>query len=102
MPNLLEILTHVERGPGRGLAWPLGDEPDLINVSTRKLKRAVRLPQGDLPVIVGDGTSKSAASRPGSKGVACPTLLNFPVALASHRVIATYLAAPLKQGFALS
>jgi putative transposase len=35
----------------------------LINVSTRKLRRAVRLPEGDLPVIVGDGTSKSAASR---------------------------------------
>jgi putative transposase len=35
----------------------------LINVSTRKLKRAVRLPEGDLPVVAGDGTSKSAASR---------------------------------------
>src|SRR5258708_6502682 len=35
----------------------------LINVSTRKLRRAVRLPEGDLPVIAGDGASKSAASR---------------------------------------
>jgi putative transposase len=35
----------------------------LINVSTRKLKRAVRLPEGDLPTIAEDGTSKSAASR---------------------------------------
>ena len=35
----------------------------LINVSTRKLKRAVRLPAGDLPAVTGDGTSKSAASR---------------------------------------
>lgn len=35
----------------------------LINVSTRKLKRAVRLPDGDLPAVIGDGTSKSAASR---------------------------------------
>ena len=35
----------------------------LINVSTRKLKRAVRLPEGDLPIIAGDGTSKSSASR---------------------------------------
>jgi putative transposase len=35
----------------------------LINVSTRKLRRAVRLPHGDLPAIAGDGTSKSAASR---------------------------------------
>jgi putative transposase len=35
----------------------------LINVSTRKLRRPVRLPEGDLPVIAGDGTSKSAASR---------------------------------------
>src|SRR5262245_16245237 len=30
---------------------------------TGKLRRAVRLPEGDLPVIAGDGTSKSAASR---------------------------------------
>jgi putative transposase len=35
----------------------------LINVSTRKLRRAVRLPEGDLRVTAGDGTSKSAASR---------------------------------------
>ena len=35
----------------------------LINVSTRKLKRAVRLPEGDVPSVTGDGTSKSAASR---------------------------------------
>jgi len=35
----------------------------LINVSTRKLKRAVRLPEGDLAVVAGDGASKSAASR---------------------------------------
>jgi putative transposase len=35
----------------------------LINVSTRKLRRAVRLPDGDLPAVEGDGTSKSAASR---------------------------------------
>jgi putative transposase len=35
----------------------------LINVSTRKLRRAVRLPEGDLPALAGDGTSKSAASR---------------------------------------
>lgn len=35
----------------------------LINVSTRKLRRAVRLPEGDLPASAGDGTSKSAASR---------------------------------------
>ena len=35
----------------------------LINVSTRKLRRAVRLPEGDLRAVDGDGTSKSAASR---------------------------------------
>ena len=35
----------------------------LINVSTRKLRRAVRLAEGDLPAAPGDGTSKSAASR---------------------------------------
>jgi putative transposase len=34
----------------------------LINVSTRKLRRAVRLPEGDLPAMTGDGKSKSAAS----------------------------------------
>jgi putative transposase len=35
----------------------------LINVSTRKFKRAVRLPESDVPAGAGDGTSKSAASR---------------------------------------
>ena len=35
----------------------------LINVSTRKFRRSVRLPEGDVPVAAGDGTSKSAASR---------------------------------------
>ena len=35
----------------------------LINVSTRKLRRAVRLPEGDVPAIVRDGTSQSAVSR---------------------------------------
>jgi hypothetical protein len=35
----------------------------LINVSTRKLRRAVRLPERDLPIMAGDGTSKSASSR---------------------------------------
>jgi putative transposase len=29
----------------------------LINVSTRKLGRAVRLPEGDLPLIAEDGTA---------------------------------------------
>jgi putative transposase len=35
----------------------------LIKVSTRKLRRAVRLPEGNLQAVPGDGTSKSAASR---------------------------------------
>jgi putative transposase len=35
----------------------------LINVSTRKFRRAVRLPEGDIPAPAGAGTSKSAASR---------------------------------------
>jgi transposase-like protein len=35
----------------------------LINVSTRKFGRAVRLPQGDIPAGQGTGLSKSAASR---------------------------------------
>src|SRR5271167_3606002 len=35
----------------------------LINVSTRKFGRAVRLPEGDVPAQQGAGLSKSAASR---------------------------------------
>src|SRR4030081_3879040 len=35
----------------------------LINVSTRKYGRAVRLPEGDVPAPAGSGVSKSAASR---------------------------------------
>ena len=35
----------------------------LINVSTRKFGRSVRLPEGDIPVVKGTGVSKSAVSR---------------------------------------
>src|SRR5258708_903883 len=35
----------------------------LINVATRKFRRAVRLPEGDVPAPAGAGVSKSAASR---------------------------------------
>ena len=35
----------------------------LINVSTRRFGRAVRLPEGDIPVADGAGGSKSAVSR---------------------------------------
>jgi hypothetical protein len=35
----------------------------LINVSTRKFARSVRLPDGDVPAPAGAGLSKSAASR---------------------------------------
>jgi transposase-like protein len=35
----------------------------LINVSTRKFQRSVRLPEGDVPAPKGSGLSKSAASR---------------------------------------
>jgi putative transposase len=35
----------------------------LVNVSTRKFRRAVRLPEGDVPQSAGTGLSKSAASR---------------------------------------
>src|ERR1700676_1784734 len=35
----------------------------LINVSTRKFRRAVRLLEGDVPAPAGAGVSKSAASR---------------------------------------
>jgi hypothetical protein len=45
---------------------PTADSIALIGSATRAgrvLISAVRLPEGDLPVIAGDGTSKSAASR---------------------------------------
>lgn len=35
----------------------------LINVSTRKFRRSVRLPTGDIETVKGDSTSKSAVSR---------------------------------------
>jgi len=35
----------------------------LINVSTRKFQRSMRLPEGDVPAPKGSGLSKSAASR---------------------------------------
>lgn len=35
----------------------------LVNVSTRKFERSVRLPEGDVPAPEGSGLSKSAASR---------------------------------------
>jgi putative transposase len=35
----------------------------LINVSTRQFRRSVRLPDGDVASLQGDGTSKSAVSR---------------------------------------
>jgi hypothetical protein len=35
----------------------------LINVSTRRFGRAVRLPEGDIPVVAGAGVSKSVVSR---------------------------------------
>ena len=34
----------------------------LINVSTRKFKRSVRLPEGEVPAPKGSGLSKSATS----------------------------------------
>ncbi len=35
----------------------------VLNVSARKYRRAVRLPEGDVPGLIGDGASKSAVSR---------------------------------------
>jgi hypothetical protein len=55
----------------------------LINVSTRKIGRAVRLPEDGVAIVDGDGTSKSAASR------------RF-VALSSDR-LAEFMAADLSQ-----
>jgi hypothetical protein len=45
--------------PARGLA--VGDEPDAV--STRRFRRSVRLPDGDVASAKGDGTTKSAVSR---------------------------------------
>src|SRR6516225_7579968 len=42
-------------------AWAMNQM--LLNVSTRKFRRSVRLPQGDVPAPAGAGLSKSAASR---------------------------------------
>ena len=39
----------------------MGDEPDAV--STRRFRRSVRLSDGDVASIKGDGTSKSAVSR---------------------------------------
>jgi hypothetical protein len=39
------------------------NQNSLFNVPTRKLRRAVRPPDGDVATVPGDGTSKSAASR---------------------------------------
>ncbi len=54
-------------------SWEALSDPDLLrawatnlmvlNVSTRKYRRAVRLAEGDLPAVGGDATSKSAVSR---------------------------------------
>ena len=78
--NIAEIYRRkVARLAGREMSlpsWELLSEPELlqawamnlmvINVSTRKYARAVRLPDdagGDLPAASGDATSKSAVSR---------------------------------------
>src|SRR2546423_6032573 len=45
----------------------------LINVSTRKFRRAVRLPEGDVPAPAGGGGSKAAAPRPFGALSAPPT-----------------------------
>ena len=44
----------------------------VLNVSTRKCRRAVRLPEGDVPGGAGDGTSKSAVSR---RSLACTNII---------------------------
>jgi len=67
---------RVRRRGGGELAlpsWEAADAEDwlgrwamnlmLINVSTRKFGRAVRLPEGDVPAKLGDSRSKSAVSR---------------------------------------
>src|SRR4051795_5864451 len=43
--------------------WQWAMNQMLINVSTRRFRRSVRLPEGDVASIKGDGTSKSAVSR---------------------------------------
>ncbi len=60
-------------GELRLASWEALSDPELLKawalnlmvltVSTRKYRRAVRLPEGDVPGMPGDGTSKSAVSR---------------------------------------
>jgi transposase-like protein len=51
----------------------------LINVSTRKFRRAVRLPEGDVPAPAGSGVSKSAAQEWMASDLSKLDLLVIPI-----------------------
>lgn len=56
-------LPSWEAATSEDLLGPWAMNQMLINVSTRKFRRSVRLPAGDVGSEKGDGTSKSAVSR---------------------------------------
>src|SRR4030088_3492303 len=56
-------LENWEQAVNEDWLRPGAMNPTLITVSTRKFRRAVRLPEGDVPAPAGSGVSKSAASR---------------------------------------
>jgi putative transposase len=57
------VLPSWERAMGEDWLGKWAMNLMLLNVSTRKFRRAVRLPEGDVPAPAGSGVSKSAASR---------------------------------------
>ena len=57
------VLPSWESAVGEDLLGKWAMNQMLINVSTRRFKRSVRLPEGDVPAEDGAGLSKSATSR---------------------------------------
>lgn len=57
------VLPSWESAVGEDLLGKWAMNQMLINVSTRRFKRSVRLPEGDVPASEGAGLSKSATSR---------------------------------------
>src|SRR5271166_767501 len=59
----LRVLPSWENAVSEDLLGKWAMNQMLINVSTRRFKRSVRLPEGDVPASDGAGLSKSATSR---------------------------------------
>ena len=64
----------------------------LLNVSTRRFGRAVRLPEGDIPATAGAGVSKSAVSR---RFVALSAAQGMPESDLPPPVVGTRVGEPL-------